>query len=134
MTQYDVKPLAMVNYLRYNGPHFTRGLCEWAVGRMWRRDDAGRVSRLEPWSKDDVDAMLERAGVRVENDQLWDSVYVANMAKADYMGSSMEDEVHVARYVKDVLDDEDGYDGIAFNRFLADCARKGVAIPWERVL
>lgn len=47
---------------------------------------------------------------------------------------AIADKAGVARYIKDVLDDEDGYDGIAFNRWLADCARKGVAIPWEDVL
>ena len=35
---------------------------------------------------------------------------------------------------KDYLDDEDGYDGIAFNRFIADCARKGVTIKWEKMI
>lgn len=129
-----MKPAAMVNYLRYNGPHFTAALCEFAVAKMWSKGNDGKVSRIKPWDKTEVDNMLKNAGVKIENDALYDSVYVANMCKADYYGSSITDETHVALYIKDVLDDEDGYDGIAFNRFLADCARKGVVIPWERVL
>ena len=78
--------------------------------------------------------MLKGANVELENDNLHDAVFVANMCKADYYKSSVADKAGVARYIKDVLDDEDGYDGIAFNRWLADCARKGVAIPWEDVL
>ena len=134
LTQYDKKPEAMVNYLRYNGPHFSKALCEWACNKMWKKDESGKVSRLNAWGKQEVDSLLKNAGVKIENDALYDAVYVANMCKADYYGSSITDEMHVALYIKDVLDDEDGYDGIAFNRWLADCARKGIVIPWERVL
>lgn len=129
MTQYDKKPEAMINYLRYNGPHFSKKLCEFAVGKMRKKD-----GRITPWSKAEVDEILNTAGVEVENDNLYDTVFVANMCKADYYKSSITDKEHVARYIKDVLDDEDGYDGIAFNRWLADCARKGVAITWDDVL
>jgi len=34
LTQYDIKPEAMVNYLRYNGPHFSKKLAEFAVSKM----------------------------------------------------------------------------------------------------
>ena len=30
--------------------------------------------------------------------------------------------------------ENDGGNGIAFNRWLADCARKGVVIDWERMI
>lgn len=33
-------------------------------------------------------------------------------------------------YVKDVIDDVDGYDGIAFNRWYADMCRKGIQVDW----
>lgn len=129
MTQYDKKPEAMINYLRYNGPHFSKKLCEFATKKMRKKE-----GRINPWGKAEVDEILNTAGVEVENDNLYDTVFVANMCKADYYKSSVADKAGVARYIKDVLDDEDGYDGIAFNRWLADCARKGVAIPWDDVL
>lgn len=44
------------------------------------------------------------------------------------------DNSAVAKYVSDVLSDEDQADGFIFNRFYADCARNGVGIPWEDVL
>ena len=28
---YDIRPEAMTNYLRYNGRHFSKKLCNWAV-------------------------------------------------------------------------------------------------------
>lgn len=33
-------------------------------------------------------------------------------------------------YVKDVIDDVDGYDGIVFNRWHADMCRKGIQVDW----
>ena len=34
------------------------------------------------------------------------------MAKADFLGSSIIDEVHLAKYIKDVCQDPDGYEGM----------------------
>lgn len=65
---------------------------------------------------------------------MYDSLYVANMCKADFYGSCITTDINLAKFVKDYLDDEDGYDGIAFNRFLADCARKGIVINWENMI
>lgn len=124
----------MVNYLRYNGPHFSKRLCDFAVHRMKRDMGGGKAERITPWSKEEVDEMLKRTGIELENDLLYDKVFVANMCKADYLGSSIVTEEQVARYVKDYLDDEDGYDGIAFNRWYADCCRKGVVIDWENMM
>lgn len=56
--------------------------------------------------------------------------FVANMCKADYLGSSVPDGLHLCLYVKDVIDDVDGYDGIAFNRWYADMCRKGIQVDW----
>ena len=49
------------------------------------------------------------------------------MCKADFMGSSITDEEHLAKYIKDVIDDEDAYDGIVFNRWYADMCKIGRA-------
>ena len=59
---------------------------------------------------------------------------VWHMGLSDYFASSVPDESFLAKYVKDVLDDVDGYDGIAFTRFFADCSAKGVPIIWEDML
>ena len=129
LTQYDIKPEGMVNYLRYNGPHFSKKLADFAISKM-RKDDS-KLQRLE---KEQVDKLLSSNNIEIINDYLYDTVYVANMAKADFYGSSITTDLSLAKFIKDYLDDEDGYDGIAFNRFLADCARKGVVINWERMI
>ena len=130
MTQFDKKPEGMINYLRYNGPHFNDKLLAFAVSKMTKKID-GKEVHISPYSKQEVDSMLNSYGIKLENTALRDYLYVANMCKADFLGSSIEDNLHVARYIKDVIDDDDAYDGIVFNRWLADMARKGEPIDWD---
>lgn len=134
LTQYDNKPAAMVNYLRYNGAHFTKELCEFAVGKMKKKDTDGKMKRITPWTKEEVDEMLKANNVKLEYNELWDYVYVANMCKADFFLSSIEDKAHVAKYIKDVIDDADAYDGIVFNRWYADMCHLGYPIDWAEMM
>lgn len=129
LTQFDIKPEEMVNYLRYNGPHFSKKLADFAIKKM-RKDG----KKLQPITEENMAKMFSENKIDIENDFLYDPLYVINMAKADFFGSSITTEANLAKFVKDYLDDEDGYDGIAFNRFLADCARKGIAINWREML
>ena len=78
--------------------------------------------------------MLTRHNVKLENNQLYDYLFVANMCKADFLGSSIIDELHLTLYIKDVIDDADAYDGLVFNRWYADMCRKGIVIDWEEML
>lgn len=128
-TQYDILPKEMMNYLAYNGPHFTKELCDFAVSKM--EDKNGK---LEPYSKKDIDTFLHRNNITLKHNQLYDYVYVANMCKADYLYSSIIDENHLALFVKDTIDDPDGYDGIVFNRWFADMSKKGIAIDWAEMI
>lgn len=133
LTQYDIKPQGMINYLRYNGPHFNKKLCDFAVGLMQKRVGI-MMTKIQPMDKQEVDKLLQDNGVVVKGGQLYDSVYVANMCKADFLGSSVPDAQHHAKYIKDVLDDDDAYDGIVFNRWYADMCRKGIVIDWDQML
>lgn len=73
-----------------------------------------------PVSKEMVDNTLKKHNVTLEYNELYDYVYVYNMGNNDFLSSSIPDEAHLALYVKDVIDDKDGYDGIVFNRWYAD--------------
>ena len=64
----------------------------------------------------------------------YDVCYIGNMILTDFYGSSINDEEHMAKCVKDFIDDEDQADGFIFNRFYADCCHNGVPIHWEDVL
>lgn len=131
LTQYDIKPEAMVNYLRYNGPHFNKKLLDFAVSKMTKENEVP----IQPLTKETVDIKLKNTGVNLKNNQLYDYVFVANMCKADYLGSSVpNDDTHLALYIKDVIEDPDGYDGLPFNRWYADMCRKGIAINWEEMI
>ena len=132
-TQYDEMPEAMINYMRHYGPHFNRKLCDFAVKRMYKKENGKKVA-IAPYSREDLDRILERWGVIVNNNQMYDFVYVGNMCKADFLNSSVVDEAHLAKYIKDVIDDDDAYDGIVFNRWYADMCYSGVAINWEDML
>lgn len=130
MDYYDILPNGMDAYLSNYGWHFSKAMCEWAVSKM--RDRNGE--RLKMKTKEDVEAILKSYNVEIENDHGYDKVFVMHMGMSDYLGSSIPDEMRLAKYVKDVLDDRDGYEGIALTRFLADCSAKGIPIIWEDVI
>lgn len=133
LTQFDIKPEGMINYLRYNGPHFNKKLCDFAVSKMYKKIGNAKV-RVSAYTKEQVDNILKSNNVNVINNQLYDYVYVANMCKADFLNSSIRDEMHLAKYIKDVIDDDDAYDGIVFNRWYADMCKQGIAIDWEEMI
>lgn len=123
---YDILPRGMREYLSYHGWHFSKAMCEWAVSMMRDRSD----TPMQMVTKDRVESALKSYDVTIKNDKGYDKVFVYNMGMSDYLGSSVPDESYLAHYVKDVLDDKDGYDGIAFSRFIADCNGKGIPIMW----
>lgn len=133
LTQYDIKPQAMVNYLRYNGPHFNKKLYEFAVSKMTKKIGNSLV-KIQPITKEEIERILKTYNIELKNNQLYDHSYVASMCKADFYGSSIEDEKHLAKYVKDVIDDDDAYDGIVFNRWYADMCRQGIVVDWEEMI
>lgn len=127
LTKFYVMSREMRRYLATYGPHFTKELCEDAVAMMEDRD-GNPVKALD---KKAYSELLERAGVKVEHDMLYDGVYVHSMGIADHWGSLINNDTDAARFVKDYLDDADGYEGIAFWRWYGDCCKTGVVIDWE---
>lgn len=126
---YEKRPKEMENYLQYYGWHFNKKMCEFAISKMKKNG-----VKLQQDSKQKIDEILEKAKVVIENNQLWDYVYVYHMAKADFLGTSLIDEVRLAKFVKDYIDDEDGYDEIVFSRWYIDTVKKGIPIDWEEML
>lgn len=128
-------PEDMKHYLRYNGRHFNRKLCDFAISKMKSTNPStGEVVHVVRLDKEAVDALLKTYRIEIKNNQLYDYVYVANMCKADFLGSSVPDEQHLCKYVRDVIDDVDGYDGIVFNRWYADMCRQGIPVSWSDML
>lgn len=124
---YDEFPEDMKTYLRYNGRHFNRRLLEFAIENMSTKE-----GKLKPIDKEKFEQKLSQYRIVMENTSatLYDQLFAANMCKADYLGSSIPDDEHLCKYVKDVIDDPDGYEGLVFNRWYADMCRKGIPIDW----
>ena len=134
LTDYDFSyPREMLQYLRHYGPHFNKKLLEFANSNMFKIED-GKKKKINFMDKEALEKLLQKSNIKLENNQLYDHVYVANMCKADFLGSSVPNEQYLAKYVKDVIDDVDAPDGLVFNRWYADISYMGIAIDWEEML
>lgn len=128
-------PEDMEQYLAYYGHHFNKKLCDFAVSKMKKEDKAtGMPKAITPMKMEELKSLLEKNKVELESADWYDALYLANMVKADLWGSSIEDDEHLAKYVEDVICDVDGYDGIVFCRYLADCSAKGIVIHWDMMI
>ena len=121
-------PRAMRAYLSNYGWHFNKNLQEWAASHM--RDKSGNP--IKAYTKESLEALLKAYAVDLKTDHIYDALYVANMCRADFYGSSIADEAHLAKYVADYMHDPDGYEGMPFVRFYADtCMKDDCTIYWE---
>jgi len=128
---YDIIPKGMDAYMSAHGRHFSKPMLEWAVGMM--RDRNGKKVNL--LDKKQFDQILSAQGVTLKRTEgYYDGIYVWAMARADYFGSSITDDLHMARYVADYIDDPDGNETRAFDEFMVNCTAKGIDIPWEDMI
>ena len=127
---YDIRPAGLDAYLSYYGYHFSPAMARWAVEHMVPRN-GGRMKMMD---KEAVEKLLADRDIDFRAAKGHDLVYLANMVVADRWGSSVKDEDPLALAIRDEMDDPDGYDGMAFSRFLADCNAKGVPIVWEDMI
>lgn len=130
----DSFPSGMEEYLAHNGWHFSKKMFEWVSSNMYKKDPSGKKFKVPILSKEMVDELLKKYGIALDNKFGYDYVFAANMCKADYLGSSVPDEQHLALFVKDYVDDPDGYPELPFTRFYSDCIGTGTPIPWEDVI
>ena len=126
LDMYEDLPKDMRTYLMHNGWHFNKSLCNFAISLMKKQG-----KRLDPISKENVDKLLEQYKIQLDNNVGYDYVFVANMCKADYVGSSITDDKHVALYIKDTIDDEDAADGTTMRRWYATMVANGVMVDWD---
>jgi hypothetical protein len=130
-TIYEDMPRDMRAYLSNYGWHFNKAMQEWAASRM--RERSGNP--IKPYTKESLEGMLKAYAIQLKTEHIYDALYVANMCKADFLGSSIADEAHLAKYVADYISDPDGYEGMPFVRFYADtCMQEDTTIYWEDML
>lgn len=133
MGSYDEIPEGMKRYLNNYGCHFNKKLYEEATSRMYTRNN-GRKEYILPYTKEQVENILNNYNIKLERGKLYDAAYVASMCKADFLGKSVPNEEYLAKYVRDVIDDADAEDGYVFNRFYADCMFMNNPIDWEEMI
>jgi hypothetical protein len=115
----------MEKYLQIYGWHFNKCLCDFAISLMYKNN-----KKIEPLSKEFVDKILDKYNVTLKCNKDYDYIFVANMCKADYYGSSIKDDEHVALYIKDTIDDEDAAEGTTMRRWYATMIANNTSIDW----
>lgn len=134
LDMYDDIPDEMRMYLRHNGWHFNKKACDFAVSLMRKKNAAGKPEKIEPYTKEQIDTLLTKFNITLDNNVGYDYVYVANMAKADLLKSSIMDEQHLVMYVKDVIDDYDAGDGEVMREWDAKMTSRGLIVEWADLL
>lgn len=137
LDMYDVEmmPPAMKAYLRNYGYSFSKKACEWAIGLMERENKAtGKKEKIEPLSKEKAEEMMTKHGVKLENNIGYNFVYVLNMSMADYWKESIDDEQHLVKHVKAIIDDVDDNPENLFRMWIAKMDGNGIPIPWEDIM
>lgn len=128
-------PQDMEQYMSYYGAHFNKQLYEFAVNMMKKEDKAtGAIKKLTPMTIDELKTLLTKYKIDIDSNEMYDALYLMMMVKADFWGSAIEDEEHMMKYVENVICDVDGYEGIVFARFIADCSAKGIVIFWDLMI
>ena len=131
--KYDI-PEDMKTYLSYDGMNFSKKLYEFAVSNMRRETADGKMEKVKPMTADELKTLLSKHKIEIEHNDLYNALYLAAMVKADYWGSSIEDEEHLAKYIEDTLCDVDAAEGQVLARYLADCSVGGCIIYWESMI
>lgn len=133
--ELEFMPMEMKAYLRNNGFSFSKKACEFAVGLLRKENPATKKEeKIEPWTKDQVEDLLKKHNIVLENNVGYNHVYAANMLKADKFKSSIPDEQHLAMGVKDIIDDVDASPRLLFKQWVTHMDDSGIPIDWEEIL
>lgn len=133
--ELDYMPKAQRIYLMHHGWHFDKNAYEYAASMMRRiNKSTGKLEKVPRYTKEEVDSLLRKYSIEVEEKGGYDYVYVAQMCKADLYGSSIPDEQHLAMYVKDVCDDADLAEGTIMRKWYASMVAMGEPVEWEELL
>lgn len=135
LSSFDDIPQGMKKYLQHYGYHFSRAMAEDAVRHMYKKNPTtNKEEKVEPVTKEKLDEMFKKHNVTIDNDVMYDGVYLYGMIMADFWGKSITTEQQAVAHIKCMLDDVDKPDGYIFNRYYADACFSGYPIDWEEML
>lgn len=132
---YGKYPEGMLSYFRHFGFHFNKKACAEAIKGLRRLNPAtAKAEPIEPTGKEEIEQILKKNGIVLKNNVMYDFVWVYNMLMSDYWQSAIDDEAHLCRAVKDMIDDPDQREGFIFNRWVCDRMFNGDPIEWSDIL
>ena len=133
--EVDFMPIEMKAYLRNNGFSFSKKACEWAVSLLRKENPSTKKEEvIEPWNKDQVDDLLKKYNITLENNVGYNYIYVCNMLVADKYKSSIPDESHLALGIKDCIDDPDASPRLVFKQWVTHMDDSGIPIDWGNII
>lgn len=122
LDQYEQKPAGMERYLAAYGWHFSKAMCDWAVGKM--------KCNKEPITNEQLKEMMKKYGEDLTA-KGYDGVYVANMERTKHK-DTITSEGQLVKHISEEF--KEAYDGEAFTHFYSDCIAKGEPIIWEDMM
>jgi hypothetical protein len=132
---WEDMPSDMKKYLKNYGYHFNAKAYKYAVSKMYKKSkNSDKREKIEPVDKEKVQELLKKHNIVLENDEMYDSTYLYSMAMADFYGKSLPNDLYVAMWIKDKIDDTDQPDGYIFNEWYAKMCFAGIPIDWEELI
>lgn len=131
---YDDMPVSMKRYISNFGWHFNKKAYEYATKFMYKiNNNTKQKEYIVPYTKEQIDDLLNQYNININNKILHDYVYIASMCKADYFGSSITNEEQLLLFIKDTVDDADASDETTFRRWIATMIGNGTPIDWDEI-
>ncbi len=117
-------------YVSKYGNHFTDTLADYVSERMENAD--GTKHR---WAVGQVREAMNTLGLSYEGKHtVGDAAYLANMYYSDFYPKAIKEETDCIHAAYLIMTDPDGYDGMAFMRFVSDAIGKGMVIDWKKFM
>lgn len=118
------------DYVNKHGYHFTDSLAE-HVSKMMVNSNG----QIHSWTASQVKKAMDSLGFTIpKHVTTGDVTYLANMAYADFFPDVLKDEPACLKYAHKVANDVDGYEGMAFYRWIADVIGKDLKLDWKQFI
>lgn len=129
---FDLMPRSKKIYIMQNSHHFSKALYEYAASLMFKENkQTGKKEKVPVYTKEEVDALLKKHNIEIEDKGGYDYIYVAQSARADYWGGSITDEARLALHIKEKCDDPDAPSGIIFKEWCLRQDMLGNPVEWS---
>ena len=116
-------------YANAHGEHFTNELADWASSHLQNANGDSHS-----WHAHKIQEMIEAGELPTpKHFTAGDIAYTANMYYSDFAPKVM-DEVTCLKAAMKLDSDPDGYEGMVFQRWLADMQAKDRKIDWKKFI